>query len=104
MAYFSIPLSGLLANNQALSVVSNNLANLSTDGFKGETPLFQDLFYQHYGINGAGDPINFSQGTISNTGVSTDMAIQGDGFFQVQKGDVTLYTRDGNMTVNAQGY
>ncbi|HLI35055.1 MAG TPA: flagellar hook protein FlgE [Terriglobia bacterium] len=117
MASFSTPLSGLLANNQALSVVSNNLANLSTDGFKGETPLFQDLFYQQYGINGAGDPIqvgvgtnmnsdptNFSQGTISNTGVSTDMAIQGDGFFQVQKGDVTLYTRDGNMTINAQGY
>lgn len=117
MASFSIPLSGLLANNQALSVISNNLANLSTDGFKGETPQFQDLFYQQFGINGAGDPIqvgvgtnmssdptNFSQGTINNTGVPTDMAVQGDGFFQVQKGDMTLYTRDGNMTIDPQGY
>jgi len=117
MSSFSISLSGLLADDQELSVLSNNLANLNTVGFKGETAQFQDLFYQEIGSNGAGNPLqvgdgamvgstptDFSQGTLNSTGLSTDLAIQGNGFLQVQQGNVTQYTRDGNLSINAQGY
>jgi len=117
MSSFSISLSGLLADDQELSVLSNNLANLNTVGFKGEDAQFQDLFYQEIGANGAGDPLqvgtgamvgstatDFTQGTLETTGLSTDLAIQGNGFLQVQQGNVTQYTRDGNLSVNAQGY
>jgi len=121
MSSFSISLSGLLADDQELSVLSNNLANLNTVGFKGETAQFQDLFYQavgsNAGSNGAGDPVqvgsgavvgstptNFTQGTLESTGLSTDVAIQGDGFLLAQQGNVTQYTRDGNLSTNAQGY
>ena len=117
MSSFSISLSGLLADDQELSVLSNNLANLNTAGFKGESAQFQDLFYQEMGANGAGDPVqlgegamvgstatDFTQGTLASTGLSTDLAIQGNGFLQVQQGNVTQYTRDGNLSVSKQGY
>ncbi|HMD96060.1 MAG TPA: flagellar hook protein FlgE [Terriglobia bacterium] len=121
MSSFSISLSGLLADDQELSVLSNNLANLNTVGYKGETAQFQDLFYQEVGSNagsnGAGDPVqvgagaevgstptDFTQGTLDSTGLSTDMAIQGAGFLLSQHGNVTQYTRDGNLSTNAQGY
>jgi len=117
MSSFSISLSGLLADDQELSVLSNNLANLNTVGFKGETAQFQDLFYQELGANGAGDPIqigsgamvgstatDFTQGTLESTGLSTDLAIQGNGFLLAQQGNVTQYTRDGHLSINAQGY
>jgi flagellar hook protein FlgE len=117
MSTFSIPVSGLLANEEALSVIGNNLANMSTTGYKSETPQFSDLFAQQLGTDGAGEPIqvglgtqltstaaDFSQGTIQNTGVPTDLAIQGDGFLEVQNGGVAMFTRDGNLSINAQGY
>jgi flagellar hook protein FlgE len=116
MGSFSIPVSGLEATDEALSVISNNLANMNTVAYKDVTPEFSDLLYQQLGSTGAGDPIqvglgtqmsstdtNFTQGNIQNTGVPTDVAISGDGFFQVESGGVTLYTRDGNFTTNAQG-
>ena len=117
MPSFSIPLSGLLANEEALSIISNNLANLNTVAYKSVKPQFSDLFFQQLGTNGAGDPIQlglgtqitstttqFTQGNIQNTGVSTDVAVQGDGFLQAQKGGVTFYTRNGNLSVDSQGY
>jgi len=117
MSSFSISLSGLLADDQELSVLSNNLANVNTVGFKGETTQFQDLFYQELGSNGAGDPVqvgagaivgstptDFAQGTLQATGLSTDLAIQGDGFLLAQQGNVTQYTRDGNLSISPQGY
>lgn len=117
MSSFSISLSGLLANDEELNVISNNLANMNTVGYKGESAQFQDLFYQELGKSGTGDPIQvgvgtgigstateFSQGTIESTGVSTDLAIQGDGFLQVQNGDLISYTRNGNLSMNSQGY
>jgi flagellar hook protein FlgE len=117
MSTFSIPVSGLLANEEALSVIGNNLANMNTTGFKGENPQFSDLFSQQLGTDGAGDPIqlglgtqltstaaDFSQGTIQNTGVETDLAIQGDGFLEIQNGGVAMFTRDGNLSINSQGY
>ena len=63
MPLFSIPLSGLLASSNALNVISNNLANLNTIGFKDEQANFQDLFYQTLGTTGAGNPIQMGAGS-----------------------------------------
>jgi flagellar hook protein FlgE len=114
MASFSIPVSGLEASEEALSVISNNLANMNTVAYKTNTPEFSDLLYQQLGSTGAGDPIqvglgtelsstetDFTQGNIQDTGVPTDVAISGNGFFQVESGGVTLYTRDGDFTTNS---
>ncbi len=117
MASFSIPLSGLAACTQALDIISNNLANLNTIGYKDTTASFQDLFYQNYGGDGAGDPIqvgagtsissvatNFSNGSLQNTGVSSNAAITGNGFFVVESANGAVeYTRAGNFTVNSAG-
>jgi flagellar hook protein FlgE len=116
MPSFSIPVSGLEATDQALSVISNNLANMNTVAYKAVSPEFSDLLYQQLGSTGAGNPIevglgskvsststDFTQGNIQNTGVNTDVAIEGDGFFQVDAGAVALYTRDGNLSISPQG-
>jgi flagellar hook protein FlgE len=117
MASFSIPLSGLAASTEALDIISNNLANLNTIGYKDQTASFQDLFYQNYGSDGAGDPIqvgagtdissvstNYSTGSLQNTGVSSNAAITGNGFFVVQNQDGSVeYTRAGDFTVNSSG-
>ena len=117
MGSFSTSLSGVEAASQDLAVISNNLANLDTAAYKDQEANFQDFFYQMLGSDGAGDPTQigagsviesvisaFTQGTISSTGVPTDMAIQGDGFFVEQNGANTLYTRAGNFSQNASGY
>jgi flagellar hook protein FlgE len=93
MASFATSLSGLQANSQDLSVISNNLANLNTTAYKGASASFQDLFYQQVGSSGDGNPIqigvgttvgsvpaNFTEGNIQSTGVPTDVAIQGNVF------------------------
>jgi flagellar hook protein FlgE len=117
MSSFSIPLSGLDATQQALNVISNNLANLNTTGFKDQTANFQDLFYQNFGTTGAGDPIqvgagsevaaissNFTNGSLNSTGVPSDVAITGNGFFIVQDPNGTVeYTRAGDFGVNSTG-
>lgn len=116
MPSFSTPLSGLNADSQDLSVISNNLANLNTVGYKAAVANFQDLFYQQIGTNGAGNPVqvgvgvsisaiagNFTQGSIETTGVPTDVAIQGGGFFTLTKGGLQEYTRAGNFSVSANG-
>ena len=116
MPNFSIPLSGLHAASDALSVISNNLANLNTVGYKESQASFRDLFYQAFGTNGANDPIQvgegvatdsvtpiFTSGNLESTGVATDAAITGNGFFVAQNNGVMEYTRAGNFTVNAQG-
>jgi len=112
MPSFSIPLSGLTASSTALSTIANNLANLNTIGYKDEQVHFSDLFYENLGTNGAGDPIqqgagttvssmpsNFTQGNVTPTGVPTDVAIMGGGFFVVQKNGVQSFTRAGNFEV-----
>ena len=116
MGSFAIPLSGLLASQEDLGVISNNLANMNTSGFKGSTASFSNLIYQQLGDDGAGDPIqkglgtqigstsiNFTEGSIQSTGVDTNVAIQGNGFLQVQNNGVTQYTRDGNLSLNTSG-
>jgi flagellar hook protein FlgE len=117
MPNFSIPLSGLTAESTALSTIANNLANQNTTGYKDTQVLFSNLFYQNLGTTGSGDPIqlgagtevgsmpsNFTQGSVSSTGVPTDVAIQGDGFFVVQQDGVTSYTRAGNFSVDQNNF
>jgi flagellar hook protein FlgE len=118
MGNFSIALSGLRANSVALNTIGNNLANLNTTAFKGQTTAFEDLFYQQIGQSGSGDAIqlgagtrvsgtstNFSEGTIlpdSNSN-SADMALAGNGFFVVQQGGVQSLTRAGNFQLSSSG-
>ena len=117
MPSFSIPLSGLTADATALSAIANNLANQNTVGYKDVNVLFSDLFYQNLGTTGSGDPIQlgagtevgsmpgvFTQGSVNSTGVPTDVAIQGTGFFVVQQGGVLSYTRAGNFSVDANNF
>ena len=116
MPNFSIPLSGLNASDTALATISNNLANLNTTGYKDTTVNFQDMFYQLLGSNGSGDQLqvgagtsvssidtNFAGGTTQGTGVNTDVAITGNGFFVVQNGSNTYYTRAGDFTRDSNG-
>jgi flagellar hook protein FlgE len=117
MGSFSTSLSGIEAASKDLAVIANNLANLDTTAFKDQEATFQDFFYQLLGTDGAGNPTQigagsviasvvsaFTQGTINSTGVPTDMAIQGNGFFIEQNGSTTVYTRAGNFSQNASGY
>jgi flagellar hook protein FlgE len=111
MSSFSTPLSGLLANEQALNVVGDNIANLNTQGFKGNNVLFEDAMNQASNSlqvgAGVGQTISqrsFVQGTVQNTGGSMDAAIQGDGFFLLKTSSgSTTYTRDGSFSINASG-
>ena len=111
MPVFSIPLSGLNSSSAALSTIANNLANLNTVGYKDQTTLFKDLFYQTIGSTGSGDVIqsgagsavdivssNFTPGSVESTGVNTDVAIGGDGFFVVEKNGMLSYTRAGDFS------
>jgi len=118
MPDFSIPLSGLTAESTALSAIANNLSNQNTTGYKDTSVLFSDLFYQSLGTTGAGDPIQvgagtqvgsmpslFTQGSVSATGVPTDVAIQGTGFFAVQSSSGVIdYTRAGDFSVDANNF
>lgn len=118
MPNFSIPLSGLTAESTALSAIANNLSNQNTTGYKDTSVLFSDLFYQSLGSTGSGDPIQlgagaevsslpsvFTQGTISSTGVPTEVAVSGSGFFLVQNSDGSIsYTRDGDFSLDQNNY
>jgi flagellar hook protein FlgE len=118
MGNFSIALSGLEADSVALNTIGNNLANLNTTAFKGQTTSFEDLFYQQIGQSGSGDAIqlgagtkvsgtstDFSEGTIlpdanPNPG---DMALAGNGFFVVEQSGVQSLTRAGNFQLSSNG-
>src|SRR5438477_6753949 len=117
MPSFSIPLSGLSAESTALSAIANNLANQNTVGYKDVRVLFRDLFYSSLGSTGAGDSIQlgagteigtmpgqFTQGSVQATGVPTDVAIQGGGFFILQKNGTTNYARAGNFAVDKNNF
>lgn len=116
MPSFSIPLSGLDASSTDLSVIANNLANMNTTGYKDQEVNFQDLFYQQVGNSGDGNEEQvgvgtavgsissvFTEGSIESTGVSTDVAIQGNGFFVANQGGLAVYTRAGDFSVSATG-
>jgi flagellar hook protein FlgE len=117
MASFSIALSGLSADSVALNTIGNNLANLNTTAFKQQDTEFENLFYQQIGVNGSGDALqvgagtkvastttDYSQGTISPTsGVTSNLALSGDGYFIVNQDGVNELTRAGNFQLDASG-
>jgi len=116
MASFYIPLTGLNADSTALNTIANNLANMNTTGYKSQSVNFSDLFYQQVGEAGSGDPIergsgtqvcsietDFSDGSPNSTGVDTNVAMQGNGFFVVSNGGNTLLTRDGDFSLDSSG-
>jgi len=117
MASFYIPLTGLNADSTALNTIANNLANMNTTGYKSKSVSFSDLFYQQIGEAGSGDPIqrgsgtqiasigtDFSNGSPNSTGVDTNVALQGSGFFVVSDGgNNTLLTRAGDFSLDQNG-
>lgn len=116
MGSFSAALSGLQADTIALNTIGNNLANLNTTAFKGQDTTFEDLFYQQIGTSGSNNPLqvgagtkvsgtatNFLPGSILPTGSSTNVALNGDGFFVVQQGGVQSLTRAGNFQLSQTG-
>lgn len=117
MASFFIPLTGLDADSTSLNTIANDLANMSTTGFKSQSVNFSDLFYQQIGATGSGDPIqtgagtqvasittDFSNGTPNSTGVNTDVALQGNGFFVVSDSTGQFLTRNGHFTTDSTGH
>jgi flagellar hook protein FlgE len=116
MPSFFIPLTGLNADSTALNTIANDLANMNTVGFKARTAHFADLFYQQIGATGTGDPIqvgagtqvssistDFSNGSSNWTGLDTDVALQGNGFFMVSDGTNQYLTRAGDFSLDASG-
>jgi flagellar basal-body rod protein FlgG len=117
--------TGMEAQQLNLNTIANNLANVNTPGFKRSKIEFQDLLYQKPRASGtdsgggnlvptgvevgngsrvAATSKVFTQGQLTNTGEKLDVAVQGDGFFEVQRPDGTTgYTRDGSFKLNAQG-
>jgi flagellar hook protein FlgE len=108
---FSTALSGLAANNTALDVVGNNLANLNTTGFKSDSILFKDIMGQTSGstVIGAGVATTgtskqFTQGSIQPTAGPLDAAIEGNGLFVLRNNSgSTLYTRAGSFKFDGTG-
>ncbi len=116
MASFFIPLTGLSADSTALNTIANDLSNMNTTGFKSQSVNFSDLFYQQLGASGSGDLLqlgagtqvastefNFTNGSPNSTGVDTDVALQGNGFFVVNDGNGSLFTRAGNFSLDSNG-
>lgn len=114
-----IGLSGLTAYSNGLKAVSNNVSNLNTTGFKSANVTFSDIYGTGssggldygYGFGGSGHgvglnapTINFSQGELRQTDRDLDLAIDGNGFFVLQDGEQTYYTRTGSFAVNEEGY
>lgn len=117
--------SGMTAQQQDIDVISNNIANVNTTGFKKDRTEFQDLMYQSLnytagvtsadtknptgidtglGVRVAGIQKNFIQGNMTATGNTYDVAIQGNGFFQIElPSGETGYTRNGSFKLNSEG-
>jgi flagellar basal-body rod protein FlgG len=116
----------MAAQELNVQVISNNIANLRTTGYKKQTAAFQDLIYEHVrrvgaqasdqgtilpvgidlggGVKTVGTPRSMTQGTLSQTGNDLDLAISGEGFFKIQMPDGTFqYTRDGTFQMDNQG-
>jgi flagellar hook protein FlgE len=122
-----IGVSGLTAYQSQIDVISNNIANVGTVGYKGQDVTFQDLLYQNSGYASAptqklgginaqqlGDGVrigtvdtDFTQGGLQTTGINTNLAINGNGFFSLNNIDGTgsaTYTRDGDFSLNQSGF
>ncbi len=107
-----------------LDTIANNLANTGTTAFKSSRANFEDSFYEYFklpgaqdssgkgtpigiavgtGVKVAGTELNFDQGGLIDTGQPLDIAIEGDGFFQVTDSSEVLYTRNGAFSINSEG-
>jgi flagellar basal-body rod protein FlgG len=117
--------TGMNGQQSNIDAISNNLSNVNTTGFKQQRVEFEDLIYQNeklagtpatedtvtpvgiqqgHGVKVGATQRIMSQGSLQNTGVCTDIAIVGDGFFRVQKYDGSYaYTRDGSFKVDSSG-
>ncbi len=126
MRALSTAATGMMAMELNVQVISNNLANMTTTGYKRQRAEFQDLLYDHVsrigtqtsaqgnilpvgidlgsGVKTVGTPRLMTQGTLTQTSSSLDLAIRGEGFFKIQLPDGTYaYTRDGSFQMDAQG-
>jgi flagellar basal-body rod protein FlgG len=120
-----IAATGMAAQQMQLDIISNNLANVSTNGFKKSKAVFEDLMYQNLrqvgsasteqstlptglqvglGVRSVGTSRSFAQGDLQQTGGGLDTAIQGNGFFQLTMPDGSIgYTRNGAFQVDSAG-
>jgi flagellar hook protein FlgE len=99
-------ISGLGGSQTGLDNESNNIANVNTIGYKASRVSFADQMYQDRigkGVTSFDVEKMYTQGNLKNTGVSYDMALSGDGFFQVKDGADTYYTRAGNFRMGEGG-
>lgn len=116
-------ISGLNAHQQMLDITANNVANVNTSGFKGSSTVFEDTLSQTLagggaptatsggtdpmqvglGVKLAGTSLNFTQGSSQATGVTSNMLINGDGFFVVNKNGQQMYTRAGAFALDSAG-
>jgi flagellar basal-body rod protein FlgG len=117
--------TGLDAQNTQMAIISNNLANANTTGFKSDRAAFQDLMYQNVrqvgaqstqntqystgltlgtGVRIVATEKNYAQGSVNQTNGSLDLAVSGRGFLQITMPDGSIaYTRDGSLTMDSQG-
>jgi flagellar basal-body rod protein FlgG len=118
--------TGMMAQELNVQVISNNIANMRTTGYKRQRAEFQDLLYEHVrrvgtqtsdqgnilpagvelgsGVKTVATPRLMTQGAITQTGKEYDVAIRGEGFFRIQMPDGrTAYSRDGSFELDAQG-
>ena len=118
--------TGMMAQELNVQVISNNIANMRTTGYKRQRAEFQDLLYEHVrrvgtqtsdqgnilpagvelgsGVKTVGTPRLMTQGSILQTGKEYDVAIRGEGFFRIPMPDGrTAYSRDGSFEIDAQG-
>ncbi|MHC8290464.1 flagellar hook protein FlgE [Pseudomonas sp. XS1P51] len=104
---FSQALSGLAAASTDLNVVSNNISNSQTVGFKSSTTQFADVYAGAdvgLGTSVSGVVQNFASGSLTTTDNELDLAISGEGFFTFTDGTQTVYSRNGQLTLTADGY
>jgi flagellar basal-body rod protein FlgG len=118
--------TGMKAQETNIQVISNNIANMRTTGYKRQRAEFQDLLYEHVrrigtqtsdqgnivpvgvdlgsGVKTVGTPRIMTQGSLTQTDKDLDVAIRGEGYFKIERNDGTYaYTRDGSFEMDAQG-
>jgi flagellar basal-body rod protein FlgF len=104
-----VALSGQFARDQEMAVMANNIANMSSPGFKAERMMFSEYLAQTPAGNAisyvtqAGNNHDMSQGPLSQTGNPLDVALNGDGWLAITTSNGTSYTRDGHLQLDAQG-
>lgn len=115
--------SAMLSQGKRLDVIANNMTNVATSGYKADT--YTDSTFEEYILSRVGNKdksgavalgnasyilapsqiyTNFNQGALEETGMPLDFAIEGDGFFAIEAGDGTAYTRCGNFALDDEGY